>query len=35
VNAYTPLVLDHFERPRNAGRYEAGEDVIEGRAGRV
>jgi NifU-like protein involved in Fe-S cluster formation len=35
VNAYTPLVLDHFERPRNAGRYGAGEDVIEGRAGRV
>jgi NifU-like protein involved in Fe-S cluster formation len=34
VNPYNPLVLDHFERPRNGGRFEAGEGVIEGRAGR-
>jgi NifU-like protein involved in Fe-S cluster formation len=35
VNAYDPLVLDHFESPRNSGRYEAGAGVIEGRAGRL
>jgi NifU-like protein involved in Fe-S cluster formation len=35
VNPYNPLVLDHFERPRNAGRFEPAPDVIEGRAGRV
>ena len=35
MNSYNPLVLDHFERPRNGGRYEPARDVIEGRAGRI
>jgi NifU-like protein involved in Fe-S cluster formation len=32
---YNRLVIEHFERPRNSGRFEAGEDVIEGVAGKV
>lgn len=32
--AYSALVVEHFERPRNAGRV-AGRDVIEGVAGRI
>ncbi|HKE94290.1 MAG TPA: iron-sulfur cluster assembly scaffold protein [Povalibacter sp.] len=31
---YSPLVIEHFERPRNTGRFEPAADVIEGRAGR-
>lgn len=30
---YNDLVVDHFERPRNAGRFEPAADVIEGAAG--
>ena len=33
--SYSALVLDHFERPRNSGRYDPSRDVIEGRAGRI
>jgi NifU-like protein involved in Fe-S cluster formation len=32
---YSPAVVDHFEHPRNGGRFEAGEDVIRGTAGSV
>jgi NifU-like protein involved in Fe-S cluster formation len=32
---YSDLVIDHFERPRNAGRFEPAADVIEGTAGSV
>jgi len=31
---YGALVLEHFEHPRNAGRYRPQADVIEGAAGR-
>ncbi len=31
---YSPLVIDHFERPRNVGTLAAAPDVIVGRAGR-
>jgi NifU-like protein involved in Fe-S cluster formation len=34
VAGYSALVIDHFDRPRNAGRLESGADVIEGSAGR-
>ncbi len=34
-NMYNDLVIDHFERPRNAGRLQAAADVIEGTAGSV
>lgn len=30
---YNALVLDHFEHPRNAGRFAAAPDTIEGVAG--
>jgi NifU-like protein involved in Fe-S cluster formation len=32
---YNALVVDHFERPRNGGRLEPAEDVIEGSAGKA
>jgi nitrogen fixation NifU-like protein len=32
---YQPLVVEHFEHPRNGGHFEAGEGVIEGVAGSV
>jgi NifU-like protein involved in Fe-S cluster formation len=32
---YTPAVIDHFQHPRNGGRFEAGEGVIRGVAGSV
>jgi len=32
---YPPLVVDHFERPRNSGHFEPGEGIIEGHAGSV
>ena len=31
---YSPVVIDHFDRPRNVGRLEAGPDVIAARAGK-
>lgn len=31
---YSALVVDHFERPRNSGRFDPAADVIEGSAGR-
>ena len=31
---YSPLVLEHFERPQNVGRFPDQPDVIAGRAGR-
>lgn len=31
---YSDVVVDHFERPRNVGRFERAADVIEGSAGR-
>lgn len=31
---YSDIVVDHFERPRNVGRFEPAADVIEGSAGR-
>lgn len=34
-NMYNDLVIDHFERPRNAGRLQPAADVIEGTAGSV
>lgn len=30
---YSPLVVDHFDRPRNAGRLEPAPDVITAQAG--
>jgi NifU-like protein involved in Fe-S cluster formation len=33
--AYTLSVIDHFERPRNTGRFEPASDVIMGAAGRT
>jgi len=32
---YPPTVVDHFEQPRNSGRFEAGADIIRGVAGSV
>ncbi len=32
---YSPCVVDHFERPRNTGRLEPADDVIEADAGSV
>lgn len=32
---YTPVVVDHFEHPRNGGHFEVGEGVIRGVAGSV
>lgn len=32
---YAPLVIDHFQHPRNGGHFEAGEGVIKGVAGSV
>lgn len=32
---YAPIVVDHFEHPRNSGHFEAGEGVIRGVAGSV
>lgn len=32
---YTPVVVDHFQQPRNGGRFAAGEGVIRGVAGSV
>ena len=34
VPAYSALVIDHFDRPRNVGRFESAADVIEGAADR-
>lgn len=34
ASEYSGVVVDHFERPRNAGRFVPAADVIEGRAGR-
>lgn len=31
--SYSSIVIEHFERPRNAGRFEPAADVIEGSAG--
>lgn len=30
---YSPLVIEHFEAPRNVGAFEPAADVISGRAG--
>jgi NifU-like protein involved in Fe-S cluster formation len=35
VPDYSPLVVEHFERPRNGGRFERAPDTIEGVAGSV
>ncbi len=32
---YSATVVDHFQRPRNGGHFEAGEGVIRGVAGSV
>jgi nitrogen fixation NifU-like protein len=32
---YAPIVVEHFEHPRNGGHFEAGEGVIRGVAGSV
>lgn len=32
---YSSIVVDHFEHPRNGGRFEAGEGVIKGTAGSI
>ena len=32
---YSPIVVDHFQSPRNTGRLEAGEGVIKGVGGSV
>ncbi len=32
--AYSALVVEHFEAPRNVGAFAAAADVLEGRAGR-
>ena len=32
---YSPLVIDHFERPRGVGAHAPGPDVIVGEAGRL
>ena len=31
---YSAAVIDHFDRPRNAGRHEPADDVVTGSAGR-
>jgi NifU-like protein involved in Fe-S cluster formation len=31
---YSALVVEHFERPRNLGRWAPGDDVVTGEAGR-
>jgi NifU-like protein involved in Fe-S cluster formation len=31
---YSPLVTEHFERPRHVGNFDPANDVILGRAGR-
>jgi NifU-like protein involved in Fe-S cluster formation len=31
---YSDLVVEHFERPRNSGRFDAAADVIEATTGR-
>jgi NifU-like protein involved in Fe-S cluster formation len=31
---YSPLVIEHFERPRHVGHFEPADNVILGRAGR-
>jgi nitrogen fixation NifU-like protein len=31
---YSPLVIEHFEAPRNVGAFAPAPDVVEGRAGR-
>lgn len=33
VDLYTSLVIEHFEHPRNAGRFAPADDVIESSAG--
>lgn len=33
--AYSPLVIEHFDHPRNVGRLAVAPDVIDARAGRV
>jgi NifU-like protein involved in Fe-S cluster formation len=33
ILTYSTLVTDHFDRPRNVGRFEPAPDVVEGRAG--
>ncbi|HEY6640583.1 iron-sulfur cluster assembly scaffold protein [Povalibacter sp.] len=33
VSRYSPLVVDHFEHPRNTGCFDPAADVIEARAG--
>ena len=33
--AYSPLVIEHFDHPRNVGRFAVAPDVIEASAGRV
>lgn len=35
VSEYSPVVVDHFRTPRNAGHLQAGESVIKGVAGSV
>ena len=32
---YSAAVVDHFERPRNGGHFEAGESVLRGTAGSI
>ena len=32
---YSPIVVDHFQHPRNSGHWEGGEGVIKGVAGSV
>jgi NifU-like protein involved in Fe-S cluster formation len=32
---YPPTVVEHFQHPRNSGRFEAGADVIRGVGGSV
>lgn len=33
--AYAALVVEHFDRPRNVGRFEPGPNVVEAKAGSV
>ena len=32
---YSPVVIDHFQHPRNSGHWQVGEGVIKGVAGSV
>jgi len=32
---YNAAVIDHFERPRNAGRLSSGPEIVEGVAGSI